>query len=126
MPLFVPPKNKRLKYAVYRLIGLAFSVIPAAVCTLSYFPLYQTDQPYKIISLGSLLLLIFSFLPLWRVATARLKTPSATLIWLSVFLLFYLLSAIAEEMIVISFFAFLGNLTGSVFFKLAERSIKEK
>ena len=104
-----------------KLLGIMFSVLPPTVCTLSYFPIYEHTAPAKIISLGVLLLLILSFLPLIRIMAARLKTPSATAAWLAVFLLFYTMREIADEMIVISFFAFWGNLVGSVFFRLAAR-----
>ncbi len=107
---------------VLRLLGVMFSVAPPAVCTLLYFPLCRDSEPEKLISLWAMLLLIISFLPLMRIVTARLKTPSATTVWFIIFALFYLLCKIADEMIVISFFGFLGNLLGSVFFRLAKKT----
>ncbi len=104
-----------------KLLGILFSVAPPALCTLAYFPIYEHTAPTKLLSLGALLLLVLSFLPIIRICTARLRTPSATAIWLIIFLLFYTMRQIADEMIVISFFATLGNLLGSVFFKLSAR-----
>ena len=119
-------RNKK-QSLVFKLLGIIFSVVPPAVCTLLYFPLYGGTAPEKLISLGAVLLLTVSFLPLMRIVTARLKTPSATVVWLVIFTLFYLLHRIAEQMIVISFFGFLGNLLGSVFFKLSrKRRIKDE
>lgn len=118
------PKAKRdkpLRARIFWLLGIAFSVIPAAVCVLAYFPLRKIETPEKLISVGVLLLLILAFLPLMRVIAARLKSPSAPIVWLIIFITFYLLSEIAEQMIAISFFAFIGNLIGALFFKLSRR-----
>lgn len=107
-------------------LGVCFSVFPPAVCTLLYFPIFKESSPEKLLSLGTLLLLIIAFLPLTRILHARLKSPSATLIWLAIFLLFYTLSKISDEMIVISFFGFVGNFIGSLFFRLEKKVSKDE
>ena len=114
-------RTNPLRQTLLRAIGICFSVIPPAVCTLLYFPIFAESSPDKLLSLGTLLLLIIAFLPLTRILHAGLKSPSATLIWLIIFLLFYTLSKISDEMIVISFFGFIGNLVGSVFFRLGKK-----
>ena len=114
-------RTNPLRQTLLRAIGICFSVIPPAVCTLLYFPIFAESSPDKLLSLGTLLLLIIAFLLLTRILSAKLKSPSATLIWLIIFLLFYTLSKISDEMIVISFFGFIGNLVGSVFFRLGKR-----
>ena len=114
-------RSNPLRQTLLRAIGICFSVIPPAVCTLLYFPIFAKSSPDKLLSLGTLLLLIIAFLPLTRILHAKLKSPSATLIWLIIFLLFYTLSKISDEMIVISFFGFIGNLVGSVFFRLGKK-----
>lgn len=116
-----PQRTNPLRQTLLRAIGICFSVIPPAVCTLLYFPIFAESSPDKLLSLGTLLLLIIAFLPLTRILSAKLKSPSATLIWLIIFLLFYTLSKISDEMIVISFFGFIGNLLGSVFFRLGKK-----
>ena len=115
--------TKPLRYFVFRTLGIIFSVIPPMLCTLLYFPIYAEASAEKLLSLGTLTLLLIAFLPLTRIVAARLKSPSATLIWLAIFLLFYLLGRIAAEMTVVSFFGFIGNLIGSVFFALSKKRV---
>ena len=61
----------------------------------------------------------FSDVPLARYLRSILRTASAPLMWLAVFIAFMLLSRIANEVTVISFVGFIGNLIGALFFKLA-------
>lgn len=118
----ITPRKRNAHAILLNLIGIGFSVIPAAVCTLTYFPLWEMKNPERLMSALTLLLLIISFLPLMRILSSHIKTPSAHVVWGVVFVAFYTLSSIAYEMVVISFFGFLGNLIGAIFFKLAKRS----
>jgi hypothetical protein len=43
------------------------------------------------------------------------------MLWLALFVIFLLLSKIAEEMTVISFVGFIGNSFGAIVFKLSEK-----
>lgn len=109
-----------------RALALLFSVLPPALAVIFYFPLWKHTSAEKLLSGGTLLLLIFAAIPLFRIILGRIKTPAAHTLWLMIFLLFYLLSSIAKEMIVISFTGFLGNLIGAVLFRLSRRSEVEE
>ena len=100
-------------------LGLGFSVIPVAVSIFSYFPLWIAREDASVLSGISLLLTLLALLPLARYLRSILRTASAPLMWLAVFIAFMLLSRIANEVTVISFVGFIGNLIGALFFKLA-------
>lgn len=118
--------TKRTSRLWIQILALAFSIIPPALAVLFYFPLWERTSAEKLISGGTLLLLIFAAVPLFKLLAARIKTPAAYVLWLIIFLLFYLLSSIAREMIVISFTGFCGNVIGAVLFGIARRGKSEE
>ncbi len=102
-----------------QILGFILSVLPPVAATLSYFPLWQESE--QVVSGGVLLLLLLSALPLYKFIKARLASPAGYTIWLILFILFFTLSRIAEEMTVISFAGFAGNALGAVSFFFAKR-----
>lgn len=56
-----------------------------------------------------------------RALRSKLRTPSVPIIWLITFLLFFALSRIADQVTVIAFSGFIGNLLGAVCFAFAKR-----
>ena len=111
-------------YLLY-ILGLIFSAVPPALATLSYFPLWTERGAGAVISGGALLLLIICALPLVRHVKNHLRSPSAYIVWLIIFLAFYSLSSIADEVTVIAFVGFIGNLMGAILFALA-RHVRRK
>lgn len=111
--------NKRR--IIFRILGLVISTVPTVLSVLFYFPLWAEKDVGTLISGFSLLLILIALIPLWRVIKKILKTPSAYVIWLLIFIAFLLLSKICEEMIVISFTGFISNVIGAVFFKISKR-----
>ena len=107
-----------MRKIVYIALGALCSVLPPVVATLSYFPLWQARDAETVVSGISALLLVFSALPLVRILAAKMRTPSATVLWGILFLLFFSLCRIADEMCVISFCGMLGGGVGSIFFRL--------
>ena len=103
------------------IFGVLLCVLPPAVCTLTYFPLWKYNAE-KSLAGGALILLLLSAYPLFKLIKKWLASPSGYLLWLVIFVIFFLLSKIADEMTVISFFGFLGNLFGALVFKFSERS----
>ena len=94
------------------IIGFSFCVLPPAVCTLMYFPLWKTVGYEYCIAGGVALLLVLCMIPLYKLVREKLSSYSSYLIWLLLFLLFFGLSKIADQMTVISFVGFVGNLFG--------------
>lgn len=115
----------RLKYAVWRCVGLFVCVAPAVCATLSYFPLWSSRGADTALSGLTLLILLLSALPLARAIKERLRSISAWVVWLMLFTVFFCLSRIADEMTVISFIGLISNVIGALILRYAERYSKE-
>ena len=113
--------NPRRKKLFLNFIGLSVSVLPVLSAILCYFPEWQERGSGTLMSGFVLLLILLALVPLFNVIKAALKTPSAKMLWFVTFVVFFLLSNIADEMTVISFIGFVTNLIGAIFFKAAER-----
>ena len=116
------------KKIILSFIALLFSVLPPLIATVTYFPVWAEKSGSHVISGLALLLTLICLGPIFKLIRRIVSSPSVTAIWFILFILFFVLSKIAEEMIVISFFGFLGNLIGMILFKIAGRknSLDEK
>lgn len=104
---------------VLYLMGMLCCVVPPLLATLSYFPLWAARGSEHMISGISLLLLLLCLCPMYKSVGVMLRSAASYMLWLVLFVLFFLLSRIADELTVISFFGFIGNLTGALFFRLS-------
>ena len=102
------------------ILGILLCTLPPAICTLCYFPLW-TQSSEKTLAGGVLILLLLSAYPILKLIRKRLSSAASYVIWLVIFVSFFLLSRIADEMTVISFYGFVGNLLGAVCFALGRR-----
>ncbi len=114
-------KNNIFLWPFLYVAGFALCIIPPAVCTLSYFPLWKNAGYESCIAGGSALLLVICMIPLYRLIKKGFASVSSYLLWLVMFLMFLCLSRIADQMTVISFVGFVGNLLGAVCFRFADR-----
>ncbi len=101
--------------------GFALCILPPAVCTLTYFPLWREMGYESCIAGGAALLLVLCAIPLYKLLRRAFSSYSSFFVWLILFLLFFSLSRIAEQMTVISLVGLIGNLLGAVCFHLARR-----
>lgn len=108
-----------MKRLLLKAAGLGFCIIPPALATLFYFPVWISKGGEFVFSGMALILLIFALLPLWRAISRMLKSPAVYTIWLIAFIVFSSLSRIADEMTVISFVGFISNAVGAVLFRLS-------
>lgn len=106
-----------MKRAVLAISALIISTVPAAVCTLSYFPLWKERGDGALLSGLAILLLFISFVPLYRTLRRIFRSPAAHTVWFVLFILFFTVSKIAHEMTVICFVGFISNLLGALLFK---------
>ena len=104
---------------VLNCLGLALCIIPPALAIFLYFPVWVAKGGEYILSGVAVLLMIVAFVPLFKLVKRLLRSPSGYAIWLAIFLLFFFVSRIAEEMIVISFVGFISNIAGAVLFRIA-------
>lgn len=107
-----------MKKHLLTLLGIVFSTVPPLLAVLSYFPVWASRGSAEALSGFTLFLLLICVLPFYKKLREIFKSPSVVLIWLLLFVLFFMLSKISDEMIVISFVGLTGNLIGSVFFRL--------
>lgn len=121
MPKEVNP-TKRL---LFNALGLIVSVIPVTAAIISYFPVWARRGDASILSGMSLILVAIAMLPLYKHVRESLRSPSAPMMWFFSFLVFLLLSRIADEMTVISFVGFVTNVIGSLCFKRAKKYYEE-
>ena len=115
-----------MKKTVFNLAGLTLSTVPVAICILLYFPVWRERGIVATLSGFTLLLLALATVPLINLIKRALKSPSAPIMWLGVFIVFLTLSSIADEMTVVAFVGFVSNLIGAVFFRLAEGKRNER
>lgn len=111
--------NTPEKRLVFNSLGIIFSVIPVSVSIFSYFPLWVGREDASILSGISLILMLAALVPCFRYIKTAISSASAPVMWFVIFITFFLLSKIADEITVIAFVGFLGNLIGAVFFRLA-------
>ena len=109
------------KLLIIRFTGLLFAVLPPIVATLSYFPLWKNRGTGAVISGIALLFILLSLVPLAKLLKRILSSPTAYTMWFVLFVLFFFLSKIADEMAVISFVGFLGNLISALIWRFARR-----
>lgn len=103
------------------ILGFALCVIPPAVCTLNYFPLWKEMGYESCIAGGAALLLVLCTVPLYKLLRKWLESCSSYVMWLGLFIIFFGLSKIADQMTVISLVGFIGNLLGAICFYIGKR-----
>ena len=117
----MPTGNNPAKRLLFNTLGVSICVIPVAVTIFSYFPLWIRREDASILSGVSLLLIGVALVPLFTYFRQILKSASAPVMWFILFVTFFLLSKIADEVTVISFVGFTTNLIGTLLFKLAKK-----
>ena len=111
--------DNTLKRHALTLVGILVSVIPPALAILLYFPVWKSAGAVSVVSGFGMLLLTLASVPIFRIIKERFKSPSAHVMWLVLFVLFFALSKIADQMIVISFIGFVSNFSASFIFRAA-------
>jgi len=116
------PLNKRDFVSVsLHILGSLLCTLPPAVCTVLYFPMWQTAGGGRAFSGVCAFFVIISALPLYKALKALFRSPASYLVWTLIFLFCFLFSRIAEEATVISFVGAVSNILGAVLFRIAKR-----
>ena len=114
-------RSDPIKAALLRFCGMLLCILPPVLAILFYFPIWIAEGGEGVIPGFTVLLISIAALPLYRLMKRALESAASWTLWLTAFVLFLLLSRIADEMTVISFTGFVGNALGAVLFKLSER-----
>lgn len=101
------------------LLAFAFCILPVLFCVLKYFPVWVARGGETVFSAFTLVLIMIAAVPIFSFLKRILRSPSAYKIWLILFIIFFLMSNIADEMAVISLVGFVSNLIGAIFFRLS-------
>lgn len=112
--------SNRAKAMLIHIVGLIVCIVPPSLAALDLFPLLSESPQKKVSTLGALMLLVCC-VPLWRSLKAFLKSPSAWKLWLITFAIFYLLNAIASEIVIISAIGLASGILGEGVFFLEKR-----
>lgn len=113
---------------LFRTLGVILSVVPPALSTLEFFPLWLGDGKSALSAL-SLLLLALAALPLFRIVKRHLRTPSPWMLWLLLWAALSVLLPIAAAIRTIALISFPTGFLGALCFRLArgrEKSATEK
>lgn len=107
--------------ALFRLLGFAFSVLPPLIATIDQFPLMTTAGKYSVLAIIALFLCC---IPFFKHLKKLLASPSAWMMWLSLFIVCTALRSLIAEFYVISMLGTIGSIIGAFFFKLS-KGVKE-
>ena len=112
--------GKKREFLLYA-VGMIFCILPPALATLNYFPLWRTGNPIKLISGITVLLLAVCARPLFKLIGEKFKSAASLGLWLVLFVLFFALNEVSAEMVVISFWGLVGNAVGSACLAMARK-----
>jgi hypothetical protein len=108
-----------MKKRIFSILGLLFSTVPPLSAMISYFPVWAERGNTHVFCGFTLFLFFICVLPFYRRLKEIFKSPSVTTVWFLIFLVFFMLSKIADEITVIAFIGFIGNLIGSLCYRIA-------
>ena len=106
---------------LFRILGVTLCVLPPAIATLEHFPLWLSDGRQALSAL-SLILLLLSAYPLFRILKHRLRSPSLWMLWLILWGVLEVFLPIFSAVKTIALISFPTGLLGALFFRLAKRS----
>ena len=115
-------------FASYSLhiLGFLFCIVPPAVCTALYFPLWREAGGGRSVSGLCAFFLVLSAMPLYKALRRYFLSAASYTVWIIVFIFCFLFSRIADEATVISFVGAVGNIVGALCFKIAGRYKKSE
>lgn len=117
--------NNKLKYNGLTALGALLCIAPPAVATLCYFPVWVEKSSSATVSGLSLILILISIIPLFRIIKEHIASPSITLIWVIVCVFCIAFKAIIDQILVISFVGALSSIAGTIVFKARPKEDKQ-
>ena len=107
-----------------RIAGYVLCIVPALVSSLEHFPIWLSDRA-QALSLFGVLVLLLAVLPLWKTVKQVLKSPSAWMVWVLLWLFLSLFRNIIDGLIAVALVAFPSSMLGALCFYLARRQAKK-
>lgn len=112
-------------------LGMISCIVPGLITICQLFPLWQKES-FSTLASGitvsgmAVLLLLLTSTPLLREFKSKIQTPAAWIMWLIGTVVCYAISRVIEDIALVCFVSFLGNLIGAMLFKVSEHFPKEK
>ena len=103
------------------ILGLLLCILPPALCTLFYFPIWKDAGGGRAFSGVCAFFIIIAALPLYKALRELLRSPASYVVWSVIFIFCFLFSRIVEEATVISFVGAVSNIAGAVLFRIAKK-----
>ena len=105
--------------------ALAIDVGAPLVATLTQFPIWIEKSTAATVSGLFLVFALLSVIPLFKWLKEKFNTPSIKLIWTALFIVIYALSAIIEQMLLISFVGMISAYIGDMVYALGKKYEKD-
>lgn len=117
--------NKR-KYNGLTVLGALLCIAPPAVVTLYYFPIWVEKSSSATVSGLSLILILISIIPLFRIVKEHISSPSAPVVWILVCLFCFAFKSIIDQILVISFVGAVSSIAGMFIFWARDKGEKKE
>lgn len=117
--------SNKTKGTILKAIAWVLCIAPPTIATLEYFPLFK-EQPEKGVSVVAAVLLFIAAIPLWKYIKRALRSPSAWMVWLAIFLFSHYFSPIIHQTEAISFISLCTSFVAAALFRWAYKYIPKK
>ena len=110
---------------------MMFCIVPGLITILQLFPLWK-EESFSTLASGitvsgmAVFLLILTSTPLLKVVKEKWHTPASWFMWLVGAGICFAISKVIEDIALVCFVSFLGNVIGAILFKVSDYFPKEK
>lgn len=108
------------KGKVIKGISIGIDVTAPLIATASQFPIWVERSSEATVSGLFLVFAFLSCIPFWKQIKVYFKSPSATVVWIVMLVLFIAIRNIADEIIFVSVVGVISNLCGTGLYKLGD------
>ena len=105
---------------LFRILGISLCVLPPAISTLAFFPIWLADSRTAVSAL-TVILLVLAALPVLRLIKTHLRSPSAWMIWLLLWGFLFAFRPIAPAIETIALISFPTSMLGALCFRIGDR-----
>lgn len=105
------------KRIIFRILGLLLCVVPPLLAAVDQFPMMTTAGK---VSMAFVFVVALCAIPLFKHLKALLRSPSAWVMWMLIFLFCAAMRAIIDEFYIISMIGFVSSLLGAGCFRIAK------
>ena len=117
--------SNKVKHYVFYALGMVLCILPGVITILQLFPLWK-ERSFATLASGmtvsglAVFLLVLTSTPLLKEFKSKIKTPSSWCMWLIGSVVCYAIGRVINDIALVCFVSFLGNVVGAVLFKIAE------